>query len=332
MKKGMTYIDLFSGSGGFSLGFDNKGFQNIFSIDIEPSFCETYKYNFPNHTLIEKDICQLSDEEIKNLKEVEDVDVVIGGPPCQGFSIAGNIGRKFIDDPRNKLFKEFVRVVKVVKPKFFVMENVARLYNHNKGETRKEIIDDFEKLGYNVECKILNSADYSVPQIRKRVIFIGSRFNQKIEFPKKTTEKYLTVKEAIHNYPPLSTGEESIVPNHVAMSHSNQMLEKMSYISDGGNREEIPIKIRPKSGDVRKYIRYKSDEPSVCVTGDMRKIFHYEQNRALTVRELAKLQSYPDDFIFKGTKISQQQQVGNSVPPKMAEAIASVIIIMSQNV
>lgn len=332
MKKVLTYIDLFSGSGGFSLGFDNKGFQNIFSIDIEPSFCETYKYNFPNHKLIEKDICQLSDAEVRYLKEVEDVDVVIGGPPCQGFSIAGNIGRKFIDDPRNKLFKEFVRIVKVINPRFFVLENVARLYNHNKGDTRKEIINDFENLGYRVECKILNAADYGVPQMRNRVIFIGTRFNQKIEFPKKTVEKYLTVKDAIHNYPALSVGEESIIPNHVAMSHSNQMLEKMSFISDGGNRDEIPIGIRPKTGDVRKYIRYKSNEPSVCVTGDMRKIFHYEQNRALTVRELAKLQSYPDDFIFKGTKISQQQQVGNSVPPKMAEAIASVIIKMNQNV
>lgn len=332
MKKRMTYIDLFSGSGGFSLGFDNKGFQNIFSIDIEPSFCETYKYNFPNHKLIEKDICQLSDSEIQYLKEVEDVDVVIGGPPCQGFSIAGNIGRKFIDDPRNKLFKEFVRVVKVVNPRFFVLENVARLYNHKKGETRKEIINDFENLGYKVECKILNSADYGVPQIRKRAIFIGSRLKQNIEFPKRTAEKYVTVKEVLHNYPALSAGEESIIPNHVAMTHSYQMLEKMSYISDGGSREEIPIKLRPTSGDVRKYIRYKSNEPSVCVTGDMRKIFHYEQNRALTVRELARLQSYPDDFIFKGTKISQQQQVGNSVPPKMAEAIASVIIKMNQDV
>ncbi|MBS1571417.1 MAG: DNA (cytosine-5-)-methyltransferase, partial [Bacteroidetes bacterium] len=308
------------------------GFQNIFSIDIEPSFCETYKYNFPHHQLIEKDICKLTNEEIKSLSCGGDVDVVIGGPPCQGFSIAGNIGRKFIEDPRNRLFKEFVRVVKVINPKYFVMENVARLYNHNRGETKKEIIDDFENLGYKVECKILNSADFGVPQIRKRVIFIGSRLNKKIEFPEKTTEKYLTVKEALHHYPMLSNGEESKIPNHIAMSHSSQMLEKMSYITDGGSREEIPLKLRPKSGDVRKYIRYKSDEPSVCVTGDMRKIFHYEQNRALTVRELAKLQTYPDDFIFKGTKISQQQQVGNSVPPKMAEAIASIIIKMSENV
>ena len=332
MKTKLKYIDLFSGAGGFSLGFDNKGFQNVFSIDIEPRFCETYKHNFSNHQLIEKDICELSDSKIKYLKEFDEIDVVIGGPPCQGFSIAGNIGRKFVDDPRNRLFKEFVRVVKVIKPKFFVMENVARLFTHNKGETRNEIIQDFEKLGYNVDCKILNSADYGVPQVRKRVIFIGTSTNQKIEFPPKELGNYISVKEALSKYPKLESGEESSIPNHIAMSHSEQMLNKMSYVSDGGDRNEIPVKIRPTSGDVRKYIKYASDKPSVCVTGDMRKIFHYEQNRALTVRELAKLQSFPDDFVFKGNRISQQQQVGNSVPPKMAEAIAEVIIKMNGNV
>jgi DNA (cytosine-5)-methyltransferase 1 len=332
MRKRLKYIDLFSGAGGFSLGFENKGFQNVFSIDIEPSFCETYKYNFPNHQLIEKDICELSDSEITYLKEFNEIDVVIGGPPCQGFSMAGNIGRKFIDDPRNKLFKEFVRVVKVVSPSFFVMENVARLYNHNRGETRAEIINDFQDIGYKVRCKILNSADFGVPQVRKRVIFIGTKHEHDIVFPKKSIKKYITVKEVLENYPSLDSGEESAIPNHIAMCHSEQMLEKMSYVKDGGNRNQIPAYLRPKSGDVRKYIRYKSNEPSVCVTGDMRKIFHYEQNRALTVRELAKLQSYPDDFIFKGTKISQQQQVGNSVPPKMAEAIAEAIIKMTDNV
>ncbi len=332
MKENLTYIDLFSGAGGFSLGFDNKGFKNVFSIDIEPSFCETYAYNFPNHNLIQKDICDLTDAELQYLKEYDEIDVIIGGPPCQGFSIAGNIGRKFINDPRNRLFKEFVRIVKVIKPKFFVMENVARLYTHNKGKTREEIVSDFENLGYTVKCEILNSADYGVPQIRKRVIFIGSRITTNIIFPEKVIDKYITVKDALSVYPKLKSGETSTIPNHIAMTHSEQMLNKMSYVTDGGNRNEIPIEIRPKSGDVRKYIRYASNKPSVCVTGDMRKIFHYEQNRALTVRELAKLQSFPDDFIFKGNRISQQQQVGNSVPPKMAEAIAKVIIKMNNNV
>ena len=142
----------------------------------------------------------------------------------------------------------------------------------------------------------------------------------------------MSVKTALESYPILSSGETSSVPNHKAMRHSEQMLTKMSYISDGGNRSEIPLAIRPKSGDVRKYIKYASDMPSVCVTGDMRKIFHYNQNRALTVRELAKLQSFPDNFIFQGGSLAQQQQVGNAVPPKMAAAIAKVIIKMSENV
>ncbi len=326
------YIDLFSGAGGFSLGFDRAGFQNVFSVDREPSFCETYKQNFPDHQLIKKDICALQDDEISYLKEYEDITAVIGGPPCQGFSMAGSIGRKFIDDPRNRLFKEFVRVVKMVKPRFFVMENVKRLYNHKKGQTRNEIIADFEELGYTVACKILNAVDYGVPQKRWRVIFIGSLKKQDILFPERQIENNVTVKEALKGYPKLLSGAASAkIPNHVAMSHSEQMLHKMAFITDGGDRNEIPTEIRPTSGDVRKYIRYKSDAPSVCVTGDMRKIFHYEQNRALTVRELAKLQSFPDDFEFKGSRISQQQQVGNSVPPKMAEAIAHSILKMNKN-
>ncbi|MDX4065010.1 DNA (cytosine-5-)-methyltransferase [Aliarcobacter skirrowii] len=319
----MNYIDLFSGAGGFSLGFDRAGFQNVFSVDIESEFCETYKANFPNHNLITKDICDLKEDEIKDLIKNKTIDVIIGGPPCQGFSMAGNIGRKFIDDPRNSLFKEFARVVSIVKPKFFVMENVARLYTHNKGETRNEITETFEDMGYKVKCKILSSEDYNVAQVRKRIIFIGSIDNNiEIRFPKKLSEKLLTVKEVIHHFPPLNSGETSNIANHNAMSHTNQMLEKMSYIQDGGDRNQIPEKLRPKSGDIRKYIKYKSDAPSVCITGDMRKVFHYSQNRALTVRELASIQSFPDNFIFKGKSISQQQQVGNSVPPNMAEAIA----------
>ena len=325
MKKKLTYIDLFSGSGGFSLGFDREGFENIFSLDIEPNFCKTYKKNFPTHNLIEVDICKISNNDIDKFVKNKKVDVIIGGPPCQGFSIAGNIGRKFIDDPRNQLFKEFARVVKVVNPSSFVMENVARLYTHNKGETRKEIISTFQKMGYNVKCKILNSADYGVPQIRKRIIFIGSLISSEIEFPEKEVVEYKTVIDALGKFPKLNSGEKSDIPNHIAMSHTEQMLTKMSYISDGGDRNEIPVEIRPKTGDVRKYIKYKSNKPAVCVTGDMRKIFHYEQNRALTVRELAELQTYPSDFVFMGASISQQQQVGNSVPPKMAQAIAKTI-------
>lgn len=327
----MNYIDLFSGAGGMSLGFDQIGFSNVFSIDIEPSFCETYRANFPKHKLVQKDISKISNDEIKSLIKNKKIEVVIGGPPCQGFSMAGNIGRKFIDDSRNQLFREFARVVEIVQPKYFVMENVARLFTHNKGETKKEIIELFNQMNYFVECKVVNTADFGIPQIRNRVLFIGNRISKNIIFPLKTVKKPITIKEAIGRFPKLQSGEKSTIPNHISMNHSEQMLVKMKYITDGGNRNEIPEFIRPKSGDVRKYIRYKSSEPAVCITGDMRKVFHYEQNRALTVRELATIQTFPVDFVFKGSTISQQQQVGNSVPPILAKEIALTIKKMMNN-
>ncbi len=331
MNSKKTFIDLFSGAGGFSKGFENAGFENIFSIDVEPNFCGTYKANFSNHLLIQKNISELKESEIKELIKNKEVDVVVGGPPCQGFSMAGNIGRTFAEDARNQLFKEFVRVVAIVKPQCFIMENVARLYTHNNGKTKEEIINHFNKIGYHVDCKILNFADYGVAQVRKRVLFIGHKKSKKIIFPEKTVSKYKSISSEIEKYPALESGQKSNIPNHVAMKHSSQMLNKMSFVPDGGTRIAIPDALRPKTGDVRKYIRYKSDEPSVCVTGDMRKIFHYNQNRALTVRELAKIQTFPDDFIFKGSTISQQQQVGNAVPPLMAEILAKNILKMMEN-
>ncbi len=333
-RRKFTVIDLFSGAGGLSLGFANKGFNNIFSIDIEPTFCKTYKKNFPAHKLIQKDITSLKNEEILDLINNQDVDVVIGGPPCQGFSMAGNVGRKFIDDPRNHLFKEFARCISVIRPKVFLMENVARLNTHNNGKTKEEILKTFNSLGYQTECRVLNAADYGVPQIRSRIIFIGTRLkNSAICFPKKKydTKQYITIREAIEDLPPLKSGEVSAIPNHIAMKHSEQMLKKMSFVQDGGTKEDIPLPLRPLKGDARKYIRYNSAKPSVCVTGDMRKIFHYNQNRALTVRELARIQTYPDNFIFEGASIAQQQQVGNSVPPLFAEELAESIREMLQN-
>lgn len=329
-----TYIDLFSGAGGLSLGFSKRKFRNVFSVDIEPVFCKTYKTNFPNHKLIQQDITSISNQEIVSLVGNTKVNVIIGGPPCQGFSMAGNVGRKFIDDPRNHLFNEFARFISVIKPDVFLMENVARLYTHNKGKTREEILYTFRALGYNTECRVLNVADYGIPQIRSRIIFIGTRLqNGSIIFPPKkyNSDAYITIKDAIDDLPALKSGESSIIPNHIAMKHSAQMLNKMSFVKDGGTKSDIPLDLRPLKGDARKYIRYNSSRPSVCVTGDMRKIFHYSQNRALTVRELARIQTYPDDFVFEGSSIAQQQQVGNSVPPLFAEVLAESIEEMLKN-
>ena len=319
------YIDLFAGAGGMSLGFDNAEFENILAVEYDKCFAETYSFNFPKHNLKVTDIKNINNDEIKKIIGNKKVDVIIGGPPCQGFSIAGKIGRNFIDDERNQLFKEFVRFVEVVKPRIFVMENVAALKTHNKGKTIEEIIEEFKKIGYIVKCDVLNAVDYGVPQQRRRIFVIGTLGKEnKFNFPRKST-KQITIKEALKGLPKLKSGETSDIPNHNAMNHSKQMLEKMSYVKDGGDRNDIPEDIRPKSGDIRKYIKYNSNEPSICITGDMRKVFHFNQNRALTGRELARIQTFPDDFIFKGNAGKVQQQIGNAVPPKLALQIANSV-------
>ena len=161
-----------------------------------------------------------------------------------------------------------------------------------------------------IKYKVLNSADYGIPQERRRSFIVGVKGSEnKFKYPRIKTKK-VTIKEAIDDLPKLNSGESSEIPNHIAMNHSHQMLEKMKYVKDGGNRMDIPEKIRPKSGDL---------------TGDMRKIFHYNQNRALTCRELARIQTFPDSFIFVGNSGKIQQQIGNAVPVKLAEQIASQV-------
>lgn len=320
-----SYIDLFCGAGGLSAGFKKAGFDNIFSVEVNPGFAQTYRRNFPEHRLVIKDIRDICNNEIRDLINGKKVDIIVGGPPCQGFSIAGNIGRTFIEDDRNCLFKEFVRFVSEIKPKMFLMENVAAMATHLKGKTIKEVERAFSEadIGYNVEWKVLNTVNYEIAQERRRIVVVGVRrdLNSKFVYPEKSGV-IKNIKDVIGDLPPLKSGEKSSIPNHIAMKHTAQMLKKMSYVKDGGDRNDIPEELRPKSGDIRKYIRYNSGKPSVCVTGDMRKIFHYSQNRALTCRELARIQTFDDSFVFEGNSIQIQQQIGNAVPPRLAYLLA----------
>lgn len=331
MSEIFNCIDLFCGAGGMSYGFEKAGFKTIYAVESNKIYADSYKLNFCEANVYVGDIKDISNKEILSIKEKNgSVDIIIGGPPCQGFSIAGNIGRLFLDDSRNRLFLEYVRFVKLLKPKMFVLENVAALVTHNKGKTITEIVECFKKCGYKVQYSILNSVDYDVPQERRRVFIVGTCDEYAFHYPKKSSN-IITVKEAIGDLPKLSAGESSNIDLHIAMKHTKQMLEKMSYVKDGGNREDIPESIRPKSGDIRKYVRYASWKPSFCVTGDMRKIFHYEQNRALTCRELARLQTFPDTFTFCGSTIQIQQQIGNAVPCNLAYAIAKECMRCLQN-
>ncbi len=333
LKINMNYIDLFCWAWWLSLWFDRQWFSNLFSIDFDDSCALTYAHNFPNHNFIHGDIHNLSEKKIKEIIGNNDVDIILWWPPCQWFSMAWNIWRNFVDDPRNHLFLEFVRVVSIVKPKFFLMENVARLYTHNNWKTKAEIIKKFNDIWYRVSVKIMNVVEFWVPQKRSRVIFFWTNIDDiNLDFPKWEVKNYKTIKEAIWHFPPLKSGESSNIINHEAMTHTQDMLEKMSYVKDWGNRNDIPKSLRPQSWDIRKYIRYNSNEPSICITGDMRKVFHYSQNRALTVRELAAIQTFPDNFEFMWSKISQQQQVGNAVPPLFAEKRANHIGKMINNI
>lgn len=321
MSKQYKMIDLFCGAGGLTQGFHKAGFETIYAVEYSDIYAKTYALNFPEVNLHVGDIKDISNEKIKEIADKYDVDIIVGGPPCQGFSIAGNIGRRFLEDPRNRLFMEYYRFVEIIKPKMFVIENVAAMVTHNKGKTIKEIIEVFSNIGYKVKYKVLNSVNYGVPQERRRVFIVGVLDNMEFVYPKES-DTVITIKEAIGDLPVLNSGEQSNVYLHNAMSHTEQMLEKMKYVKDGGNRDDIPETIRPKSGDIRKYVRYNSEKPSFCVTGDMRKIFHYSQNRALTCRELARIQTFPDSYIFYGSSIQIQQQIGNAVPCELAFRVA----------
>lgn len=325
MERIYNVLDLFSGAGGLTLGFNMiEDFKIKLSIDNNEKLSETYVKNFPEIKHLNRDINSFTDEEIEILQKKYKFDLIIGGPPCQGFSLAGKIGRKEIQDERNNLFLSYLKFVKIIKPKLFIMENVATLLRHNKGKTFDQIKKAFENLGYKIHYKILNASDYEIAQNRQRIFIIGTSSDKIFEFPSKLPNK-ISIKEVIDDLPKLGSGEGSNLPNHIAMNHSEQMLEKMSYVKDGGDRTDIPENIRPASGDVRKYIRYNSTLPSICITGDMRKVFHYSQNRALTNRELARIQSFPDSFIFYGSSIAIQQQIGNAVPPKLSNILAKKI-------
>ena len=320
MKK-FNAIDLFSGAGGLSFGFEKAGINTAVAVEFNPIYAKSFQRNFPDTEVYVGDIRNISDDQILEYKDKYSIDIIIGGPPCQGFSLAGNIGRRFLDDDRNRLFLEYLRFVRIIKPKMFVLENVAAMVTHNKGRTISEIIDSFTELGYSLKYQVLNAVNYCVPQERRRVFIIGMLNENTFVFPDKDSN-IISISQAIGDLPVLSSGESSNIPLHQAMNHSKQMLQKMGFVSDGGSRMDIPAEIRPTTGDVRKYIRYNSKLPSVCVTGDMRKIFHYSQNRALTCRELARLQTFPDTYMFCGSSIEIQQQIGNAVPCMLAYAIA----------
>jgi DNA (cytosine-5)-methyltransferase 1 len=342
-------IDLFAGVGGLSLGFEKKGFDVVLANEYDASIAASYIANHKNTKMIVGDITSLDLEDTFG-KLAGTIDVVIGGPPCQGFSQKGQ--RKTIHDERNFLFKYYVSVVELVNPKYFVMENVPNLLTAEGGYFRHEIEELFNKLGYSLEYGVLNASDYGVPQNRRRAVIIGKLNGDapKLPVPKRND---VTIWDAISDLAYLESGEgseeqeykypaesdyekmlrkdSSKLFNHIATKHSPLALERLALIPPNAGREVLPEEHLTKSIYSGTWTRMKKDEISVTITTrfdtpSSGKFTHPFLNRAITVREAARIQSFPDNFHFVGNKGSQMKQVGNAVPPLLAAAIAEVIM------
>jgi DNA (cytosine-5)-methyltransferase 1 len=346
-------IDLFCGCGGFSKGFEEAGFNIRFGVDVWKDATITYRHNFPNAIAVNEDITKICGDDILKIAKLkkQDVDVIIGGPPCQGFSVSG---KRLIDDDRNKLYKSYVQIVEALTPKVFVMENVPGLVRLFKGLVAKQVIEDFTAIGYDVQMKILSADNYGVPQQRKRVFFIGVRKDLVSDgmcysYPEPfmgngTNIPAWTCKDAISDldfvpndhvlgedlpYELAPQNEYQIqmrngsdrVRNHSITVHNAKTKEIISMVPDGGNYKDLPKEL----WDTRKvhiaWTRMNSNKPCFTIDTGHNHHFHYKENRVPTVRESARIQSFPDNFEFIGIKTSQLKQVGNAVPPLLAKAI-----------
>ena len=369
-KNAPKMIDLFCGAGGLSLGFTQEGFLTSLANDIEPCCIDTYTHNHPETPrkhIILGDINEVA-SNIKYLSRFDKIDVLVGGPPCQGFSMANR--QRLIDDPRNHLYKSYIEVLKLTSPRFFVMENVKGMLSASS-----QVTEDFEKVGYTVSARILNAKNFGIPQNRERLIFIGNRIgydNDKIfkrienickEFPSRSLD------EALYGLKPLQANrtknatdlenEESgklIAPalkktnsyidlinqgrnipfvfNHKARYNNDRDIEIFGRLNPGDKSDD------PKIADIMPYARrndifkdkyFKLEPDKVCKTitahmkFDCNMYIHPYQARGLTPREAARVQSYPDDYFFRGSYTKTYMQIGNSVPPLLGRVIAKAI-------
>lgn len=367
----LKMVDLFCGAGGLSLGFSQEGFITALANDIEACCVDTYAHNHPETSrdhIVQGDIRDVVDH-LETLLKNQRIDIVVGGPPCQGFSMANR--QRLIDDPRNHLYKNYVEVVKRVKPAFFVMENVKGMLS-----VAEQVKEDFRSIGYEVECHILNAKDFGVPQNRERLIYIGNRigvdnsriFDEIFELSKTIPNHVLG--DALYGLRELKASriknstengtEESgykieknsstdcndyieyinqgrlckAVLNHKARYNNDRDIEIFGRMDQGDKSDD------PKIADIMPYARrngifkdkyFKLEENKVCKTitahmkFDCNMYIHPTQARGLTPREAARVQSYPDDYYFRGAYTKTYMQIGNSVPPLLGRAIAKIV-------
>lgn len=343
--KELNIIDLFCGCGGLSKGFEKAGFNVLLGIDKDDAALVSFQKNHNNSISLNADLANRETfEKINEIVGSKNIDIIVGGPPCQGFSLTG--ARNFEDD-RNKLYLAMIETVQHFKPNAFVIENVPGMATLYKGEVKKKIIKKFTDLGYSVNTEILLAADYGVPQMRKRLFFVGLKNSDlKFEFPKPllTPNDYITCEDAISDLPsrenelgeniskylmdPLTDyqrkmrKEMDVLYNHVSTNHTEMVKNVIALVPDGGNHKDLPEGVGTSRKFNEAWTRYNSKKPSKTIDTGHRNHFHYKYNRVPTIRENARLQSFEDDFIFYGNKTQQNRQVGNAVPPLLGYVIA----------
>lgn len=365
-KNKIKVVDLFCGCGGMSWGLQKSGFEIIAGIDNWAPALETFKLNHKKAKTVNADIDKMDVKSfMKDLGLSKgELDCIIGGPPCQGFSKNVPATYRFLEDPRNLLFKDFLRFVEIMEPKVVVMENVAEIYNAFGGQVREEIINTLNNFGYSVDVKVLHAPDYGVPQRRRRCLFFASKTGIKPKFPPPThgkeerqnlegaIEKYNTAWSAISDLPKLKDGEGETpslyngppqndlqkklrgnskkLYDHVSMKLAPKQFARISSLKPGQALKDLPEKLRPKSGYSGAYGRLDFEMVAPTIT---RWVFHIgsgrfghpREARLLTMREAARLQSFSDDFIFYGTNTEKAHQIGNAVPPIIMEVMADEI-------
>ena len=316
-KSELTFVDLFSGAGGITKGFELAGLNGICGLDWFEAAGKTYRRNF-KHPFVEGDIKSSEKksefyETVKKGLKGNTLNVVAGGFPCQGFSMAGN---RIVDDPRNALYKELLEIVCTLQPEFVVCENVVGLRSMLGGKVEEMILDDFLDAGYEMNVTVLRAADYSVPQKRDRVIFIGNRIGKVNYHPKAflTPTEYVTTGEAIGDLMKMGDNPDF---NHVQTKHRPEMVKKMLLLEEGKSLYK---------GYSDAWKKCPWDEASCTIKENHGGVnVHPKLGRVLTAREMARIQSFPDDFIFEGPKNQQLVQLGNAVPPLLAKAIGLAI-------
>jgi DNA (cytosine-5)-methyltransferase 1 len=310
-----TFVDLFCGAGGMTQGFVQAGFQPLASVEMTPIASATHQKNFPRCQHFCGDIASFDSQKCLEKIGAPEVHLVVGGPPCQGFSVAG---KRDPNDPRNHLFREFIRVVSEIKPWYIVMENVPGILTMKKGMIKEEITDTFASIGYpHVSVAILESASYGVPQIRPRAIFIANKFGMSNPYPKPqlSIAEYKPIESAISDLP-----EWEPIPeiNHEWTRHSPEYMERIAKVPPGGSLYETYLDAFKRQYPGKPSMTVKENHGGTHI--------HPYLNRVISAREMARLQTFPDSFIFEGSMKKAMWQIGNAVPPRLAECIGYALI------